>query len=475
MRTGPDGPVGWLAPTALTLAILLFQLDRAQPWRDELATWSAASRSLPDLLRMLGTIDAVSGPYYLFMHAWIAIFGDSVLALRLPSALAMTGTAGLVALLGRRLFGARTGLLAGLLFAVLPSTSRYGQEARPYAFATLFAVLATVLLVGALRRPTWPRWLGYALALVGLGLSHLVAITLVAGHAAAVLLAGRAAPRPRRWLVAVAITGVLLLPLVILGREQQARQLDWVDQPSLWNLPGLPGSVAQSGPVGGLLLGLAAVGMAGRGRWPAILGLSVLLPAALIFVGGLISPLWVPRYLVFTVPFGCLLAALPMTAPALPRTLLIVLLVAALGAPAHGELRRTHEWPRTRPIDYAAAARIIATNQRPGDGIVYGQRRSWRLLDVATAYHLRGSRPRDLLAVRDQAARGDLWVTECPRPAPCLARAERIWVLVSGERADPRDALPQPTAGPLRDGWRVQQVWRLPGLTLGLLSRPAAD
>src|SRR6201991_4299407 len=83
------------APAALTLLIAGFQLGRAPLWRDELATWSAATRPLPDLWRMLGGIDAVTGPYYLFMHGWIPGFGDSAVALRLPSLLAMAGATAL--------------------------------------------------------------------------------------------------------------------------------------------------------------------------------------------------------------------------------------------------------------------------------------------------------------------------------------------------------------------------------------------
>ncbi|WP_375155160.1 glycosyltransferase family 39 protein, partial [Micromonospora sp. 4G55] len=152
----------WVPPLLATLTVGLYGIGHAQPWRDELATWSAATRPLGDLLRLTGTVDAATGPYYLLMHGWVRLFGDTATALRLPSALAMAGAAGLTAVLGRWLLGTRVGLLAGLLFAVLPGTSRYAQEARPYALASLFAVLATLLLVAALRRPTWTRWAWYA-------------------------------------------------------------------------------------------------------------------------------------------------------------------------------------------------------------------------------------------------------------------------------------------------------------------------
>ncbi|MFC6014771.1 glycosyltransferase family 39 protein [Plantactinospora solaniradicis] len=465
----------WLWPTLATLIITAVQLDHAPLWRDELATWSAASRPVDDLLRLVGNIDAVNGAYYLLMHAWIAVFGDSVLALRLPSALAMAGAAALTTLLGARLFGPRVGLLGGLLLAVLPSTSRYGQEARPYALVTLLAVLATLLLVRALHRPTWPRWLGYAATLAALGLANLFAVSLLAGHAIAVLLDRQGHRRggvPVRWVVAVGAAGLVLVPLAVLGRGQQGRQLDWVGRPGLAALVGLPGSVVQAAVVGGLLFGLAALGAASRGRWGAALGLSVLLPAALLFVAGQFTPLFVPRYLVFVVPFGCLLAAGTLAPLRLGAALAIVLTVGVLGTPEQAALRRTHESPRTAPVDYPAAVRIIAAHRQPGDGIVYAPRDGWAFLDLATAYYLPAARPRDVLLAEDQVRRADLWATECAQPERCLASVDRLWLLAWGEHADPLAGVPASRADPLRARFRIDRRWSVPGLTVALLTPP---
>nr|WP_323373496.1 glycosyltransferase family 39 protein [Plantactinospora alkalitolerans] len=463
------------------------QPDRAPLWRDELATWSAASRPVGDLLRLVGNIDAVNGAYYLLMHAWIAVLGDSVLALRLPSALAMAGTAAFTTVLGGRLFGPRVGLLGGLLLAVLPSTSRFGQEARPYALVTLLAVLATLLLVRALHRPAWPCWLGYAATIAALGLANLFAVSLLAGHAVAVLLDRRDQHRrggvparwvrdgvPARWLVAVGAAGLVLVPLAVLGRSQQGRQLDWVGRPGLAALVGLPGSVVQAGIVGGLLFGLAAVGAASRGRWGAVLGLTVLLPAALLFVAGQLTPLFVPRYLVFVVPFGALLAAATLAPLRLPAALAIVLAAGVIGAPEQAALRRTHESPRTAPVDYPAAVRIIAAHRQPGDGILYAPRDGWAFLDLAIAYYLPAGRPRDVLLAQDQVRRADLWATECAQPERCLEPVDRLWLLVWGEHADPLAGVPASRADPLRARFGVDRRWTVPGLTVALLTpRPA--
>ena len=465
------GPWAPLLPAALTLLIAGFQLDRAPLWRDELATWSAATRPLPDLWRMLAGIDAVTGTYYLFLHGWIRLFGDSALALRLPSLLAMAGAAAVTTRLGAKLFSAPTGLIAGLLFAVVPSTSRYGQEARGYAFAALFAVLATLLLVRAVERPGWPRFAGYAAAVFGLGLCNLVALLVLAGHAAAVIGRRRAA---LGFAGAVSAAAVLLVPLVAIGRGQAGVQLDWVPRPGLGDLLALPGSVLQASAVGGALVALAALGRAlAGGRWPTVLGLSVLLPAGLLFLAGLVGPYWVPRYLVVTVPALCLLAAVALCRTRLAYALAVVLLVAAFGGSAQAGLRRTHEWPRSAPVDYPGAVAVIRANAQPGDAIVYEPRGGWKMLDVAVAYGLGGAAPRDVLVRQTAVERGELRATECGDPAACLARAgaPRIWLLTMGDRSEPLSTVPGEKGAALRAAYATHLVWHEPGLTVALLTR----
>ncbi|SNT14791.1 mannosyltransferase [Asanoa hainanensis] len=463
--TGP-----W-APAALTMIIVGVQLGRAPLWRDELATWSATGRSPGELWRMLATIDAVTGPYYFFMQGWTRLFGDSAVALRLPSLLAMAGAAALTTVLGTRLFGPRAGLLAGLLFAVVPSTSRYGQEARGYAFAALFAVLATLLLVDAVRRPTGWRFVAYAAALLGLGLCNLVALSLVAGHAAAVIGARRAAIG---FAAAVGGVGLLLLPLVWLGRGQQGLQLGWVPTPGPGDLIGLPGSVLQAQAVGGALVVLAGLGWAVTGgRWPTVLALSVALPALLLFTAAQLAPFWVPRYLLFTVSLLCVLAAGALRRIAPAYALALVVVIAALGAPAQLGLRRTHEWPRSAPVDYPAAVAVIRANAEPGDGIIYEPRAGWRMLDVAVARGMGGSAPRDVLVARTAVERGELRATECADPAACLAQAgaDRLWLLSDGKERDPLAAVPGERGAALRAAYTTRQVWPEPGLTVALLTR----
>jgi len=134
--------VVWLWSALLTLLAGCYAVTRAVLWRDELASWSYASRPVPELIAIMHHRDASQLGYYLLLHYWIAAFGESVQAMRMLSVLAMAGAAACLTLGGRRLADERAGLLAGLVFALVPSVSRFAQEIRFYGLEVLVATLA---------------------------------------------------------------------------------------------------------------------------------------------------------------------------------------------------------------------------------------------------------------------------------------------------------------------------------------------
>ncbi len=99
---------------------MLWGIATPSYWRDESATLSAVSRSVPQLLWMLGRVDAVHGLYYLLMWPVIHFAGSREFDSRLPSAAAMAAAALGVAAIGRRVRSRRAGLYAGQVFAALP-------------------------------------------------------------------------------------------------------------------------------------------------------------------------------------------------------------------------------------------------------------------------------------------------------------------------------------------------------------------
>jgi len=167
---------GWLViaiPAATSLVVGGYEIGGPSLWRDEAYTKDAIARPFGEIFPLLGHQDAVHGAYYLLMHVIATVTGTSAAALRLPSLFAMVIATGFTAAVGRRAAAlarppdqadraergldvpALTGLLSGLLFATAPYMTYYAQMARSYAIETMFAVIATYLLLRA-----WPdgRW-----------------------------------------------------------------------------------------------------------------------------------------------------------------------------------------------------------------------------------------------------------------------------------------------------------------------------
>jgi hypothetical protein len=74
----------WILPVGLSFVVTAVGASRPTLWNDELATWNAARRSWSQLWHLLGNEDLVIAPYYVFMHGWVRLFGDSELSLRMP-------------------------------------------------------------------------------------------------------------------------------------------------------------------------------------------------------------------------------------------------------------------------------------------------------------------------------------------------------------------------------------------------------
>ena len=459
----------WLIPALLTALVVGYRAASPQPWRDEFATWTAARRPVSEIVALGQTIDGVTVPYYIVAHAFTVLFGDSILALRLPSMIAAVATAVACSLLALRLWGTKAGMLTGLLVAVMPAISRYGQEARGYALAACFAAVATLLLVRALESGRWWRWAGYGMSVAALGLSHQIAILLLSGHLVAVAVMNRR--RLPVWVLSVLPGVAALVPWSLLGLDQRDDQLVWLTPVDGVTLAAFPGSIFINPIIAGAVIGLAAATLGRYDRWSVLLVLSVPLPVALLYaVDHLIAPIFIGRYLYFTVPLLLVLAGRALSLARHPAGLAVVVLLAAIGLPAQQSVRRAHS-----NFDYARAAELIRAGAQPGDAIVYAPRDGWQFTDVAMEYHLGDDRPNDILQTASPEQNRSLWSVECESAAQCLT-ADRVWTLSAdnletGRAAGPVDQLSFGVQAVLTSSYdRIQQI-RIDGFTLCLFVR----
>lgn len=456
----------WVPPALLALVILLAGIDRPSLWRDEAVTISVARRPVSGILELLGHVDAVHGLYYLLMHPVVTALGAGEWAVRLPSALAGAAAAGGVAVLTRRLGLPAAALPAGLLYALAPLVSRYGQDARSYELVSAVAVLACYLFVRALQAGSWRWYGGYASALGVLGLLHLLALLLVIAHATTVILL--APPSRRRFAGAAALGCAPAVPLAFLAASQTGA-ISWMTRPGLAQLGAVVVALTGTGlfavPLAWLAvrLGRSRLGRPEEFRLVAVVVPWLLIPPALLLVTSQFHPLYDLRYVLFCLPAAAILAG---AALAEWRTRIRVTALALTGALALPFLIGMRQ-EGARFDDLRGAARILRSRAAPGDAVLYlpGFQRS-----MAAAYPDAFRRLDDVALKIPPAASATLEGITNPWPvtAARLAGRHRAWLLSGPDGpAAARQISALRGCGP----YALEHRWRLGRLVISLYAR----
>jgi mannosyltransferase len=458
----------------LMLVIALVQAGRPVLSWDEVTSAEVAGRSVGQILDLVRNLDAVFGFYYVFLHFWTQVAGTSEVALRLPSIVAMAGGVALAAELGRRLFNPLTGLVTGLILCLVPNTTRYAAEARPYAFACFFSVLALLLLLGAVRRGHPYRWVGYGLSVTLLGLSHLLALTTLVAHAAMIaMVAWRGRRRRRRlaltWSGTALVALLPLLPIVYLGSGQEDTQLHWVEPITFARIRAMPADVFGTREVAWLIVGMVLLASWRPLRRLAPVAVLALGPAVtLAVVSALASPMWVARYLLVVLAPLAMLAAIALTRLGRVRIVAVLLVLAFVAIPGQRAVRTPTA--KVGP-DYRTAAQTIGERVRPGDVIVYPPRN--RSIRAGLDYYLarQPSRPADPLVKVPSAETGWLIAQEYGDMS-VLEGARRIWIVIGDRRDDPVSARPA-LRKMITEGYRQAGFWQAKRVTVALYARVA--
>src|SRR6188474_2747371 len=140
-------PLMVIAITMLGGFLRVLLLGNKGMWLDETFSVWLANHSIPDLLQWAVKIDQHPPLYYLLLHYWIALRGDSAYYARLFSVLFGTATIPVIYLIGRRLSGVVVGLVAAMFLALSLFNIYYSQETRMYTLLTFNAALAIYALV----------------------------------------------------------------------------------------------------------------------------------------------------------------------------------------------------------------------------------------------------------------------------------------------------------------------------------------
>ena len=157
-----------IAVLAVALTLRLSGLDR-EPLTTNEATSAALARDSWGTLVYKTAHDVHPPFYYLFLNAWVRLFGDAEYSLRLPSALAGSMTAFVTYRWALSLMPATAAVLAGLIVGISPFHVHYSQEARFYGFLGLEAALFWLGLTRLMGRSD-RRWFAATAAVGVVGL-----------------------------------------------------------------------------------------------------------------------------------------------------------------------------------------------------------------------------------------------------------------------------------------------------------------
>jgi mannosyltransferase len=472
------GPRWMMAlPPVVTFVIMVWGITGASYWRDEAATMSAAQRPLGNLLRTLGNIDAVHGAYYLLIWVMVQLGGTGELVTRLPSAVAMAGAAAAVAALGRRLISPGAGLASGLLFAVFPEVSLYGQDARPYAIVVALAALASYLLVRAMDADgPRHRWLiGYAVCVAALGIVDIFGLLLITAHAVTVglrCLRMSAAARPLAlgWLAAAVAGVVLASPVLVLGYVQRGT-LAWLSPPGLGAIKGLRQLVGPNLMAEVVILAIAAgiviSALLGRDRlranWPgsvpALCLPWLILPPAILLVASAITPVYTFRYVLLCIPAVALLAGAGLASMGWVAGPAALAVIAVLGVPMQQHVRTADgHGDNVRQAD-----RIVAGHMHRGDAVL-----EFKAENFAQAYPYGIRHLVPIAQAKTPIQSATLVGTFLPDPVvrQRLAHVSRVWVVEYGH------STPLVILNGL--GFRLVHAWRTSDIWLFLYAHPTS-
>jgi len=421
-------PYGLFGLTAVAFLIRLFGAQES-PAGDELYLYALVhDRSLGSTLTAV--INQEKTPPLGFILSWAtAHISPADLWMRAPSVLAGTALVPVSALLGRRVFGTRAGLAAGLFVATSPFLVFYSIEARGYSLAALLVTGATLSVLKATDDTARRRdWVTFGALSLGAVLTHYTAVFAIATLVVWTLVAR---PNSRRN-VLLSSAGALALFAIWLPSfltqfghaSDEARRI--ADQAPLafstvgrmvsraavghpfLDLGSLPGSLAVGLILAGVAIALTAaiVARVRSGQQffsrPSSTVALLLLLAATTLLGLLLASLQPHRSLLLTRNLMVSLPVWAVLAGALvARRQPLIAIASTLLVAAGLSIGTWNELSRNARPNMRAAATDLHSRWRPGDVILESAYATGPPLDQDLAIHLTGDQLASLLLTRN--------------------------------------------------------------------------
>ncbi|WP_085684551.1 MULTISPECIES: glycosyltransferase family 39 protein [unclassified Pseudomonas] len=387
-----------LAVVSLALIVRFYAIDVPSIWYDE-AYSLVLARETPTRIWALTALDVHPPLYYVLLHYWVLLWGEGALPARALSALADVGTLLLSIKLMSLIATRRATWIAALLLALLPISVRYSQEARMYALLGFWLMGATVVLICWIRQPGKRSYATlYVLLMTAAFYTHYFAGLCVLVHWLFWWQACREGPGGVSFLGWLSINGAIALLFVPwipnLIQQFSGAANSWIEPVTIqavlglfWQFIVMDGTVAPSSlwrllpliMIVPCMLTILVQREKNKLRYGCLLITYFCVPVITLYLLTLITPIFVPRYLVFAAPALPMFMALALDLwgqrSALLSTTAFLLLVAAQ---THGllavfqQIDELNGTEMRRDYRYGELVKEIQRRIRHGDQIVVG-------------------------------------------------------------------------------------------------------
>jgi mannosyltransferase len=356
----------------------LLHLGAKSLWLDEGATVTLARMAWPQFVHVWWYGEAsFQGAFFLLMRAWLHL-GQNEVWVRLPAAIFGTASIPLLYLVARKLVGAGPALAAAAILAFSPTHVYYSQEARSYAMTILLVLVSSWFFARAVehnRERDWALWTIFSVVAV---YSHYFAALVMVAQAGSLFFHKKPAPWGRMTLHGLAILAIATPGLTyVLRVPPQAMTFPWMPKPTpkqLLHIALFLGGSGEKFLVSAILWTAAALAIrrqrSGESEpgiyWRGMLVISwAVVPIVLTALASLRHPVFVQRYMIFSLPATVMLAGRGMSA--LPKRQVGFWLVMLLCASSIPTIFLGYRKPRE---DWRDATKVILASAQPGDAVV---------------------------------------------------------------------------------------------------------
>lgn len=369
-----------LVVALLTLAgagLRLFHLGAKSLWQDEPATVAIARMYWPHFVRVWWYGEAsFQSVYFLLMRGWMHL-GNSEVWIRLPAAIFGIAAVPLIYLVARKLVGAGPAVASAALLAFSPTHVSYSQEARTYTMTILLVLLSSWFFVQAVEQDREKDWVLWTIFSVLAVYGHYFASLVMVAQACSLLFCKKPPWKP------MVIHALLILAIAMPGLTYVFRTSPEFLTGAL-NVKATPKQLLHLalflGGSGEKLVLATILWFAGglairRERlrhaeveifWRGMLVIMwAIIPIFLVALVSLHYPVFVQRYMIFSLPAAIMLAGRGMIA--LPKRNLGRWLVVVLCAASMVNIVVGYRKPRE---DWRGATDAIIRSAAPGDALL---------------------------------------------------------------------------------------------------------